>query len=123
MSAEEEEHGGDFVDEVVRPFLLTGGRTDTGSVYLNMETLAVATLEGEDALERLHDERRTIAEATESPISVAEIAVELGVPLGVCKVLVADMAQEGLLELSEAPTGANTDIDLLTRLIDGVRAL
>jgi DNA-binding IscR family transcriptional regulator len=62
------------------------------------------------------------------PQSVAEISAHLKIPLGVARVIVGDLAAEGLVA-ANAAAGANTtaqsrpDIKLLERVLDGRRAL
>ena len=59
--------------------------------------------------------------------SVAEVSALLRLPLGVARVLVADMAVEGLLRLhqSQSPTtaGGQPDLRLLERVLSGLRKL
>jgi hypothetical protein len=69
-------------------------------------------------------EWREIALLCEQPAAVAEIAARLRVPLGVGRVLVADMVAEGLLSVTErrgGPQGA--DPAVLGRVIDGLRSM
>lgn len=71
---------------------------------------------------RLLRERRRIADLSQTPVSVAEISAHLEVPLGVARVLVGDMADEGLVQVSQPRTG-RPDIVLLERVLHGIRAL
>lgn len=86
-----------------------------------MEALVVCRPEG-SARSRLVLERRRIAELSETPVSVAEISAHLEVPLGVARVLVGDMADEGLVQVSQ-PRSGRPDIVLLERVLNGIRAL
>lgn len=86
-----------------------------------MESLVVCSAEG-SARSRLVLERRRIAELTEIPMSVAEISAHLEIPLGVARVLVGDMADEGLVQVSQ-PRSGRPDIVLLERVLNGIRAL
>ena len=106
----------------VRPYFLTGGRTQTDRP-ISIEALVQLSPHGERAIGSLHFERRALADVVRSPISVAEVAARIGVPLGVARVLVADMAAESLVVLHEASTRMQDDIALITRLIHGVRTL
>ena len=106
----------------VRPYSITGGRTRPCRPEVGVETILVTAEQARHRAGGLCFERRTIVTLCEAPRSVAEISAELGVPVGVTAVLVADMAAEGLLEMSRAPD-AGADVDLVKRLIDGVRAL
>ena len=112
------------VDDVgVRPYYLTKGRTVSSDTRIGYETLLVATRNGANAAYRLGPEERNILAMAGSPISVAEISARLIIPIGVAKVLAADLASEGWLDLHAAPPAPNQDITLIARLINGVRAL
>lgn len=106
---------------VVRPYAITGGRVRSGS-DLPLETL-IEIIDGTGgAVARLTLERRAIAELASQPISVAEISALLEVPLGVARVLVGDMATEGLIRVYR-PREERPDILLLEKVLDGIRAL
>lgn len=106
---------------IVRPYAITGGRVRSGS-DLPLETL-IEIIDGTGgAVARLTLERRAIAELASQPISVAEISALLEVPLGVARVLVGDMAIEGLIRVYR-PREERPDILLLEKVLDGIRAL
>jgi hypothetical protein len=106
-------------DELVRPFVITGGRTRHATVHLRVEALVVAT--GADPGTGLQFEHAAILETCHSPISVAEVAARVGIPLGVAQILVGDLAEAGLVQIHEARQAATPA--LLLRMIDAVRAL
>ena len=111
---------GDGADEeLVRPFVITGGRTEHATVHLRVEALVVTvgTPHGQD----LQFEHAAIVQACSSPISVAEVAARVGIPLGVAQILVGDLAEAGLVQVHEARQAATPA--LLLRMIDAVRAL
>ena len=68
----------------------------------------------------LRFERRQIVALCQTPLSLAEITAVLGMPLGVVRVLVADLAEEHLVELDEP---SETSVQLIERIRDLVRAL
>ncbi len=105
--------------ELVRPFVITGGRTRHASVHLRVEALVVAT--GAAHGRELQFEHARIIGQCNSPISVAEVAARIGVPLGVAQILVGDLAEAGLVQIHEARQAATPA--LLLRMIDAVRAL
>ena len=105
--------------ELVRPFVITGGRTRHASVHLRVEALVVAT--GTAHGRELQFEHARIIAQCHSPISVAEVAARIGVPLGVAQILVGDLAEAGLVQIHEARQAATPA--LLLRMIDAVRAL
>ncbi|HET7489747.1 MAG TPA: DUF742 domain-containing protein [Acidimicrobiales bacterium] len=106
---------------LVRPYAITGGRTRSRRTHLAMEAIVVSTAD-EPARRRLVLEWRRIAELAETPVSVAEVSAHLEVPLGVARVLVGDMADEGLVQVHN-PSNGRPDIVLLERVLHGIRAL
>jgi hypothetical protein len=109
---------------LVRPYAITGGRTrsKTAQIQLAIEALVVAT-EAATGSPALALERRAIAELAGVPVSVAEISAHLQVPIGVARVLVGDMAEEGLVEIHQPSNEGRPDIVLLERVLNGIRAL
>jgi hypothetical protein len=102
-----------------RPYLLTGGRTRSIGEDIAIEALVVTR---ERTTPRgLTPEQVRILDACRSPISIAEIAVTLSVPIGVARVLVSDLAATNHVEVCE--TVNRTDFELVRRLIAGVRAI
>ena len=106
-------------ESLVRPFVITGGRTRHATVHLRVEALVVATHAESDAA--LQFEHAAILAACRQPISVAEVAARIDVPLGVAQILVGDLADAGLVRVHEATPTATPA--LLLRMIDAVRAL
>jgi hypothetical protein len=105
-------------DALIRPFLLTGGRTAPSGQHLRVETLVLADPAALYA--SLQFEPRVIVEMCQVPLSVADIAVRLAVPLGVARVLVGDLVLAGHLRLAPQQDIA---LDLLERIRQRVRAL
>ncbi len=109
----------------VRSYVLTGGRT-RGAADLPFEALIQVTATGRATMPTLALERRQILTRCVGSISVAEISAHLRLPLGVVRVLVGDMVDEGLLTAS-APdhtrTGDRPDRQLLERVLDGLQSL
>jgi hypothetical protein len=109
----------------VRSYVLTGGRTRS-DVDLPIETLVKVTPQGVSAAPRLALERKKIVSLCDAPISIAEVSAHLSVPLGVARVLVGDMCEEGFLtdfKPQHAMTGERPDLKLLERVLDGLQAL
>ncbi|MCU0271263.1 MAG: DUF742 domain-containing protein [Acidimicrobiales bacterium] len=109
----------------VRSYVLTQGRTRSNA-DLPIETLVKVTPQGTSAAPRLQLERKKIVGLASSAISIAEISAHLSIPLGVARVLVGDMAEEGLLtsyKPQHAQTGERPDLKLLERVLDGLQAL
>lgn len=112
------ERAGPPEEPVVRPFLLTQGRTRPVQNGLRVESMVAAAPAALYA--PLRFELRSIVVRCQRPQSLAEIASALRVPLGVAKVLVADLLTERLISL--APL-TELPIDVIERIRDCVRAL
>ncbi|HEX3786006.1 MAG TPA: DUF742 domain-containing protein [Pseudonocardiaceae bacterium] len=110
--------GGDDDDSFVRPFIVTGGRTRPLHDGLRIETLVVSLPEALTA--PLHFEQRQIVHRCRTPLSLAEVAALIGVPLGVARVLVADLYTDNFVTLRE-PQAVPEHV--LERIRDLVRAL
>ncbi|MET0492750.1 MAG: DUF742 domain-containing protein [Actinoplanes sp.] len=106
-------------DLVVRPFMLTGGRTRPLHDGLRIETLLHAAPAALSA--PLRFESRRIVELCQAPQSVADLAVALRVPLGVVRVIVADLVTDGYLRIEQQP--GELPIEVIERIRDRVRAL
>lgn len=125
--------GGDRKPARVRPYSLTGGRTRFGHVLL-VETF-VAALEAPEERKELTNgslrstvmpELRAIVELCRRMRTVAEIAALLKMPLGVVRVLLSDLADQGKIRVYGTGTGHGTgrpDRVLLERVLSGLRRL
>ncbi|MDR7280385.1 DUF742 domain-containing protein [Catenuloplanes atrovinosus] len=118
---EEPVRGGE--DEgVIRPFLLTGGRTRPLRDGLRLETLIRAAPAALSA--PLRFELLRIVRFCQEPRALADVATCLGVPVGVARVLVADLAADGYVTVDEPmPDSSALPIELIERIVDRVRAL
>lgn len=111
---------------LVRPYALVRGRTRTGSA--ESETLPVeaivVTLDGR--AERLGLERGAIVALCATPHSIAEVSAHVHLPVGVVRVLVADLRNEGIVQVNlpiEPGADGTTDRALLERVLAGLEAL
>jgi Protein of unknown function (DUF742) len=110
--------------QIVRPYARTGGRTGT-SMNLPLEALIVTTPLGRFSESFAQPEAREIALLCQDVRSVAEVAALIGVPLGVARVLIADMAETGWVAVhnSAPPENGEPDLALLERVLSGLRRL
>jgi hypothetical protein len=107
---------------VVRPYVLTGGRTEPSHEELALESLVSTTTSGAGAAWMLDPEGAAIVRLCAEYQSVAEIAARVGLPLGVVRVLVSDLATLGYVQLHRpAVTGERPDGHLLRRVLHGLR--
>ncbi|HST85022.1 MAG TPA: DUF742 domain-containing protein, partial [Kineosporiaceae bacterium] len=105
-------------DLLIRPFLLTGGRTTPARDGLAIETLIQARRGALTSLLRF--EARQIVELCQHATSMAEVASALRVPLGVARVLVSDLVADGSVTVVQRE---ELSVQLIERIRDRVRAL
>ena len=103
----------------IRPYLVTSGRIGAITELLPFETNV--TTKDSDTPASLRFEHRQVAEACVGrTVSIAELASELDLPLGVVGLLVSDLTEQGLLVAEEAQ---DADIEFIQMLIGGIEAL
>ncbi|MGI5348596.1 DUF742 domain-containing protein [Streptomyces sp. CA-250714] len=111
---------------LVRPYAMTGGRTRP-RYQLAIEALVHTTAEVSQLQGQLPEHQRICRLCYEIK-SVAEISALLTIPLGVARILVADLAEAGLVAIHQ-PGGDETtadgqpDVTLLERVLSGLRKL
>jgi hypothetical protein len=110
-------------DFLVRPYAVTRGRTKP-RYQVEIEAMVATTFYEPRDLSLLTPECGAILEFCRDWQSVAEISAVLRMPLGVVRILIADMAAEGLVrihQLNHAQGGP--DVKLLERVLSGLRKL
>ena len=112
---------------VVRPYALTGGRTQPiDGAALDLIAIVVATEpSGRDSdLIDLTPEDRRILHLCHEPVTVTDVASTTSLPLGVIRVLLADLILRGRVTVLPRKTrGAQPSTDLLKEVLHGLRAL
>jgi hypothetical protein len=109
---------------VVRPYVLTRGRTTSALGALAMHAPVLATVTPEQLGRSGTPEDRRIIELCQTPTSVAELAARLETPVGVVRVLVGDLVEAHLATVRDVENRAeHRDVRLLERLLEGIRAL
>jgi hypothetical protein len=117
---ESPEDGEDFL---VRPYTVTGGRTKP-RYHLEIEAMIAAAYYEAGDLSQLSPECRAILEFCRDWRSVAEISAVLRMPLGVTRILITDMAADGLVRVQQLDHSQGPpDINLLQRVLIGIRKL
>ncbi|MEV7725931.1 DUF742 domain-containing protein [Streptomyces sp. NPDC101733] len=111
----------------VRPYSLTGGRTRFTQVLL-VETFVAALDTGPEsgpaATPDRMPEMRAIVEVCRRMRTVAEISALLKLPLGVVRVLVSDLADQGRIRVYGTGHGTGRpERALLERVLGGLRRL
>ncbi|MFJ9648959.1 DUF742 domain-containing protein [Streptomyces sp. NPDC101206] len=110
---------------LVRPYAMTGGRTRP-RYQLAIEALVSTTADPARLHGQLPEHQRICRLCLEIK-SVAEISALLSIPLGVARILVADLAEAGLVAIhqpgGDESAGGQPDVTLLERVLSGLRKL
>ncbi|MEU9793608.1 DUF742 domain-containing protein [Streptomyces sparsogenes] len=118
----------DDAGPVVRPYAMTRGRTRSaaeGKLDLIAVVVADSVSQARVPDQTLSPEHLDIIEMSrDSPQSVAELAAELDLPVGVVRVLIGDLLHAALVRVSRpVPPAELPDEKILREVINGLRAL
>ena len=109
---------------VVRPYALTQGRTLPASgASFGLIDVVVATSGRPSEHFRPGPEHRRILNLCRRPTPVADLTSEIDLPLGVVRVLLGDLASEGMLRVIATQKQPVTDRSLLRMVLDGLESL
>jgi hypothetical protein len=110
---------------LVRPYAMTGGRTRP-RYQLAIEAL-ISTIANPAQTGGLLPEHQRICHLCREVKSVAEVSALLSMPLGVARILVADLAEAGMVAVhqpgGDENNGGAPDVTLLERVLSGLRNL
>jgi hypothetical protein len=109
---------------VVRPYAMTRGRTQPTRGEFDLISLVVATRVVSGAEVGLGPEHIAIMNLCQHPLSVAEIAAHVDLPLGIVRVLLGDLLDRGLIlaRQPQPPTQMHQE-HVLKAVINGLRSL
>lgn len=122
----------DAAGPVVRPYAMTRGRTShTAEDRLDLIALVITERHADGAEETstldhtLSPEHLDILERCRTePMSVADLAAALNLPVGVLRVLIGDLMDAALVRVARpVPPAELVDEGVLRAVIDGLRAL
>lgn len=112
---------------IVRPYTMTRGRTSIGERPIALEALVAATPEGVRTRGRYQWESAEIIALSRNETAVIELAALLDVPIGVVKVLTADLREQGAVTVTDPPPETTAEgeayTDLLNKVLDGIKSL
>ena len=111
---------------VVRPYAVTGGRTEPADgEVLDLIAVVVATgLPVAPEAGRPSPEHRRILALCGQQITVADLAADTALPVGVVHVLIADLTMQGAVAVvRQQPTDQRSEKNVLQEILDGLRAL
>jgi hypothetical protein len=116
---------------LVRPYAVTGGRTRP-KVDIAIEALVETTHKGrttgarDGGMPQGREQQYIVTLCDGRLQSLAEISARMQLPLGVARVLVADMASDGMVAVYEPTSIDGNDAvgtELLERVLSGLRKL
>ena len=121
VDADDGDDAGSKTGRLIRPYAMTGGRTLADS-EISLEAQIQATTRASQHLGAYRWEAAKVVDLVQSPMALIEIAARLQIPIGVARVLVADLVSDGAVML-HTPEKTQSFASLLERVLDGVRNL
>ncbi|MGB3437961.1 MAG: DUF742 domain-containing protein [Actinophytocola sp.] len=112
--------GLEFDGQIVRPYARTGGRTRSAA-GLELETLL--SLMVADVPTHLPPDHHAVAELCRHSVSVAEVSGYRSLPIGAARVIISDLIEMGLVTTSGPKTAGAPTVDLMHRVLEGLRRL
>jgi Protein of unknown function (DUF742) len=108
---------------VVRPYALTQGRTRHAGESFDLVATVVATRAIADPA-ALAPEHVSVLQLARKPTTVADIASEVDLPLGVVRIILADLRELGLVAIrTPAVMAERIDKHTLREVLNGLRGL
>jgi hypothetical protein len=110
---------------VVRSYVFTQGRTRPAGEAFDLVATVVANPSGAADLSSMAPEHVAVLRLAQSPTTVVDIASDVDLPLGVVRILLADLRELGLVSIS-APVATRpqqVDKNTLREVIHGLRGL
>ncbi len=109
---------------VVRPYALTRGRTRHSGDSFDLVATVMATNARIADLSALGPEHMSVLQLARAPTTVADIASDVDLPLGVVRILLADLRELGLIAIRTPVSMAErVDKQTLREVLNGLRGL
>ena len=109
---------------VVRPYAFTGGRTRPTWGRLDLIALITAASNAQSSEFGLGPEHRALLRICRRPTSVADLAADLDLPVGVIRILLGDLRERGFINVhNPIPAARVPDRRILQEVVDGLRRL
>jgi hypothetical protein len=109
---------------VVRPYALTRGRTRASGETLDLIAIITAVRGVQWDLATLDPEHIAVLRLCRLPASVADLAADLDLPLGVVRILLGDLQERSLVAIHHPiPPARLPDVQILKEVVDGLRRL
>ncbi len=116
-----DDEGPDATGRLIRPYAITGGRTGA-DVEIDLESQIQASTRASEHLGAYRWEAARLIELVQTPMALVELAARLELPVGVARVLVADLINDGAVVVHRPVANQNFG-SLLEKVLDGVRNL
>jgi DNA-binding transcriptional ArsR family regulator len=108
---------------LVRPFWLVRRRTSLTREIFDVISMAYAVTTAAPVNTELEPEHLAVHQLCARPMSVADLATRLELPLAVVRVLLSDLREQGMIKTRRPRPEGPTDIRLLRQVADGLRRL
>jgi hypothetical protein len=108
---------------IVRPYALIGGRTRPSGESFDVVSMVTAVRGSPADIDGLEPEHLALLRLCRLPTSVADLAADLDLPLGVVRILLSDLWQRRLIAVHHPAPTRLADPQLLREVADGLRRL
>ena len=109
---------------IVRPYALIGGRTRHAGEKFDLVATVSSTHKAIPDQAALSPEQMQALELAWQSTTVADLASELNLPLGVVRILLADLRDLGFIVIRSPEAGqGHRDTHILREVLNGLRAL
>ena len=109
---------------VVRPYALTQGRTRPAGESFDLMATVMATRAAITEPGSLAPEHMCVLQLARAPTTVADIASDVDLPLGVVRIILADLRELGLISIrSPVVMAERVDKHTLREVLNGLRGL
>ena len=114
----------DEAGPVIRPYALVGGRTQPVGDSFDLIAMVTARRDVDADPDTLEPEHLLVLRVCRLPTSVADLAAELSLPVGVVRVILADLRERRLIRIGRpVPPAQLPSTQILRRVADGLRQL
>lgn len=110
---------------MVRPYAVTRGRTRHSGEPFDLVATVIATKALMPSVGDLGPEHYSVLQLAQAPTTVVDIASDVDLPLGVVRILLADLRESGLVVI-QAPIpmkARQVDRETLKEVLHGLRGL
>jgi hypothetical protein len=108
---------------VVRPYAVTAGRTRPNGELIDLVAQVSAVRSAASTEFDPAPEHVRLLRMCRTPVSVADLASGLDLPLGVVRVLIADLRDHGLVSVGQPAPAGLADMRILKEVADALRRL